>query len=209
MAGVCQRERIGRPPRSCGGSPRSQEPSDSPGYLTHRKASTRRSPVFVVGGSPSARPAGLHQRLTPDPAGGPLPLRLVSITKWRPPRRREMARPYAIDARVVWKLATLSAKPFARSMPDSTKRADHPRGRKPVRIASVQVEIDARVGLHDPHRTREQLIAECHPVARDTAFGCLVNRVRLKHHDRRVLSDGTCNVAYPAQIGVAGRRTSR
>src|SRR3982751_4577779 len=76
----------------------SHEPSDSPGTLTHRFASSRATPVFAVGRRPSPAPGGLHQlpewSAPSTPAdwlegaaaygvtsSGPLPLRLVSITK--------------------------------------------------------------------------------------------------------------------------------
>src|SRR3954447_18998795 len=73
---------------SCGpASPRVQEPSDSPGTLTHSFASNSGEPVLRVDGrSPRPRPGGLHQSWASGylPAGGvhgPWPLRLVSITK--------------------------------------------------------------------------------------------------------------------------------
>src|SRR3954447_16944586 len=59
------------------GGPPLQVPSDSPGRLIHRNASTSVWRVVVVGLAPSARSGGLHQALSP---AGPAPLRLVSIT---------------------------------------------------------------------------------------------------------------------------------
>ena len=60
------------------GFPRPQDPSESPGRLTHRNASILPCPVAVVGCTPSARPLGLHQYNSPS--AGPLPLREVSMT---------------------------------------------------------------------------------------------------------------------------------
>src|SRR6185437_14846031 len=64
--------------RPAPGSPRPHDPSDSPGRLTHRKASTFPLPVSVVGAAPRARPPGLHQYMSPS--AGPAPLRDVSTT---------------------------------------------------------------------------------------------------------------------------------
>ncbi|WP_343237941.1 glycosyltransferase [Streptomyces sp. SID2999] len=50
--------------------------------------------VSVVGGSPRARPGGLHQRSSGAPSVyGPLPLRLVSMTKCLPPTLAERRLP--------------------------------------------------------------------------------------------------------------------
>src|SRR5205823_1354971 len=51
-------------------------PSDSPGCLTHRNASTRGRPVLVVGARPSDWPVGLHHAPFALP---PAPFRLVSM----------------------------------------------------------------------------------------------------------------------------------
>jgi hypothetical protein len=87
--------------------------------LIHRYASTLRWPVCVVGLRPIARPGGLHHLGPPGSSWklGPLPLRLVSTTKWAPPSRRESARPYSITRSVRKKLLTLRAKPSAALIP--------------------------------------------------------------------------------------------
>src|SRR3954469_9006934 len=60
-------------------------PSDWPGVLIHRYASTSGTPVFAVGRSPRPRPGGLHQvcgsGLDTEGVQGPWPLRVGSITK--------------------------------------------------------------------------------------------------------------------------------
>ena len=55
------------------------------------------SAVLAVGGEPRARPGGLHQHFSSSAAsshlGGPLPLRLVSMTKCLPPSSLEISLP--------------------------------------------------------------------------------------------------------------------
>src|ERR671915_35820 len=75
-------------------------PSDSPGYLIQRYASTKRCPVRVVGAWPSAWPDGLHHCPL---LGPPMPLRLVSMMKWFPDGRADTASPYATFAAVPMK----------------------------------------------------------------------------------------------------------
>src|SRR6267143_1023514 len=87
-----------------------QDPSDSPGGLIQRYASTRESSVTVVLGLPSARPTGLHHWLS---AVGPSPFRPVSMTKCLPPIRSETALPNAMLLDVSWKLDTFKANPSA------------------------------------------------------------------------------------------------
>src|SRR4051812_37919709 len=62
-------------------------PSDSPGCLIQRYASTSGWPVFVVGSTPSAWPCGLHHCVVP------MPFRLVSIRKCLPPMSRDSFSP--------------------------------------------------------------------------------------------------------------------
>ena len=63
------------------GAPGRHDPSDTPGCLTHRARTTHARPVRVVGILPSARLGGLHQCSGSLSGAGPLPFRLVSITK--------------------------------------------------------------------------------------------------------------------------------
>src|SRR5262245_26950074 len=68
-------------------TPRLHEPSDSPGTLIQRYASTSAFPATgaAAGRGPSPRPGGLHQSCLSgyavDVVHGPLPFRLVSTTK--------------------------------------------------------------------------------------------------------------------------------
>jgi hypothetical protein len=100
-----------------------EQPSASPGGLTHRYASMFASPVFVVGYWPMRRSvlSSAHQSpLAP-------PLRLVSMTWCLPgtpsPLRVEMIeRPYAASFAVELKFDTLVKNPSAYWMPAALSR---------------------------------------------------------------------------------------
>src|SRR5262249_24776815 len=82
-----------------------QVPSDSPGGFNQKNASHSGSPVFVVGGTPTARPSALHQlhsSFLSNPVGGPLPLRPVSMMKCLPPTRADTSWPYFKRSAVHW-----------------------------------------------------------------------------------------------------------
>ena len=70
-------------------------PSDSPGSLLQSSAASPGMPVLAVGAWPSAWRRGLHDSSSRSDSsgGGPRPLREVSITNSRRPRRSESSRP--------------------------------------------------------------------------------------------------------------------
>ena len=69
-------------------------PSDSPGFLSPQERVDEGLIGFAGGRRAERSPGGLHQQASSSPflqpsTGGPLPLRLVSMTKCLPPKRLE------------------------------------------------------------------------------------------------------------------------